>query len=72
MSAYIIVDIEVRDAQSYDRYKAAAPSSIAAFGGRYLARSGRTEVLEGEWTNSRRLNGPNSGSTPPSTVRQEQ
>ena len=29
MSAYIIVDIDVRDAESYDRYKAAAPSSIA-------------------------------------------
>ena len=53
MSAYIIVDIEVRDAQSYDRYKAAAPSSIAAFGGRYLARGGRTEVLDGEWTPNR-------------------
>ena len=53
MSAYIIVDIDVRDAQSYDRYKAVAPSSIAAFGGRYLARGGRTEVLEGEWTPNR-------------------
>ncbi len=53
MSAYIIVDIDVRDAQSYDRYKEVAPPSIAAFGGRYLARGGRTELLEGEWTPKR-------------------
>jgi uncharacterized protein (DUF1330 family) len=30
MSAYVIVDIEVRDASTYNRYKDAAPSSIAA------------------------------------------
>ena len=48
MSAYVIVDIEVRDASSYDRYKHAAPSSITAFGARYLARGGTTEVLEGD------------------------
>jgi uncharacterized protein (DUF1330 family) len=53
MSAYLIVDIEVEDMARYETYKKAAPASIAAYGGRYLARGGRTEVLEGEWTPNR-------------------
>lgn len=53
MSAYVVVEIEVQDAAPYERYKQAAPASISAYGGRYLARGGRTEVLEGEWTPNR-------------------
>ena len=34
-------------------YKALAPPAIAAHGGRYLARGGRTEVLEGTWSPKR-------------------
>ncbi len=49
MPAYVVVDIAVDDPQRYEAYKAQAPASIAAHGGRYLARGGRTEVLEGEW-----------------------
>ena len=48
MKAYVIADIEVRDAEGYERYKALAPPVIAAHGGRYLARGGRTELLEGD------------------------
>src|SRR5204863_6051949 len=53
MSAYIIVDIEVTDPAGYEEYKSLTPGSIAAYGGTYLARGGRTEVLEGEWTPQR-------------------
>ncbi|MGH2606389.1 MAG: DUF1330 domain-containing protein [Anaerolineales bacterium] len=49
MSAYVIVDIDVTDPQGYEAYKQAAPAAVALFGGKYLARGGRTEVLEGEW-----------------------
>lgn len=49
MPAYVIVDIEVTDSQGYESYKQAAPAAVARFGGKYLARGGRTEVLEGEW-----------------------
>ena len=49
MSAYVIVHIEVLDPVLYERYKELAPASIAAYGGRYVARGGRTELLEGEW-----------------------
>jgi uncharacterized protein (DUF1330 family) len=53
MKAYVIVDIEVQDQAVYEKYKALAPPAIAAHGGRYLARGGRTEVLEGTWSPKR-------------------
>jgi uncharacterized protein (DUF1330 family) len=49
MAAYLIVQITVRDAATYDRYKDLAPPSIAAYGGRYVVRGGTTETLEGTW-----------------------
>ena len=49
MSAYVIVDIDVSDPAVYDMYKKMAPSAVAAYGGKYLARGGQTEVLEGDW-----------------------
>ena len=53
MTAYVVVDIEVRDPETYERYKQLAPPSIAAYGGRYLTRGGETAVLEGTWTPKR-------------------
>jgi uncharacterized protein (DUF1330 family) len=49
MPAYLIVNITVTDPVRYQEYIRAAPPTIAAFGGRYLARGGRTEQLEGAW-----------------------
>ncbi len=50
MSALVIVDIEVTDPDRYEDYKRLASASIAAHGGRYLVRGGRSEVLDGSWT----------------------
>ena len=49
MPAYVIVQVDIRDPVEYERYKAMAPESIAAHGGRYIARGGHSEALEGEW-----------------------
>jgi uncharacterized protein (DUF1330 family) len=49
MSAYVIVDIEVTDLEGYKDYVKAAPPTLAIYGGRYIARGGATETLEGEW-----------------------
>jgi uncharacterized protein (DUF1330 family) len=49
MPAYIIADIEVVDATAFEEYRKQVPALIAAHGGRYLARGGATEVLEGSW-----------------------
>ena len=53
MTAYVIVDIEVTDPVGYEEYKKLAPAIVASFGGTYLARGGRTETLEGDWSPSR-------------------
>ena len=49
MSAYVIADITVNDPERYEEYKKLAPPAIAAYGGKYLARGGKSEKLEGNW-----------------------
>ena len=49
MAAYIIVEIDVHDPTTYEDYKQLAPPSIAAYGGRYIVRGGKTVTLEGDW-----------------------
>ncbi len=53
MTAYVVVDIDVQDSKVYDEYKVLAPATVTAYGGKYLARAGRTEKLEGEWVPKR-------------------
>ena len=50
MPAFVIVDITVEDPETYARYREMVPPSIAAYGGRFLARGGATETLEGTWS----------------------
>ncbi len=49
MSAYVIVDIEVTDPEGYKEYAAVAPATVTLYGGRYIARGGKNETLEGDW-----------------------
>jgi len=53
MSAYVILDITVNDHDRYEDYKKLAPPSIEAYGGKYLARGGPMEILEGDWRPNR-------------------
>ena len=48
MSAYIIIEIEIKDPELFEEYKKLATETIALYGGKYLVRGGRTEVLEGD------------------------
>jgi len=47
MAAYVIAEVEIRDPERYASYMKVVPATIAAFGGRFLARGGRAEALEG-------------------------
>jgi uncharacterized protein (DUF1330 family) len=49
MTAYVIVDVEVTDPAGYEEYKKLAPPAVSLYGGKYLARGGRNESLEGDW-----------------------
>jgi uncharacterized protein (DUF1330 family) len=53
MPAYVVVEIEVLDAERYEEYKRLVPPTLAAYGGRFLARGGRAETLEGGWAPKR-------------------
>lgn len=48
MPAFVIAMLDVHDPAAYEAYKAAAPPTIAAAGGRYLARGGQVAALEGK------------------------
>lgn len=48
MTAYLIANIEVRDAEAFERYRAAVPAVIAAHGGRYIVRGGAIHAMEGD------------------------
>jgi uncharacterized protein (DUF1330 family) len=48
MPAYVVVDVDVLDPAEFARYAELAPPTIALYGGRYLARGGRTALLDGE------------------------
>ncbi len=49
MAVYVVVNVRVTDPARYAEYRDRAPDTIARYGGRYLARGGAVEVLEGEW-----------------------
>jgi uncharacterized protein (DUF1330 family) len=53
MPAYLIARVNVTDPDKYENYKALAPAAIAQYGGKYLARGGATETVEGEDENRR-------------------
>jgi len=47
MSAYVIANVKITDPTRYAEYVKLTPASIAPFGGRFIARGGRAEKLEG-------------------------
>src|SRR5437763_14528789 len=49
MPAYIIVEIDILDPVGYEEYKKQAAATVEKYGGKYIVRGGKTEVLEGEW-----------------------
>ena len=49
MAAYVIAHIDVTDPVRYEDYKKMSPVSIGQFGGKFIARGGAVEVLEGAW-----------------------
>ncbi|RMN67011.1 hypothetical protein ALQ54_02231 [Pseudomonas syringae] len=53
MKAYWIAHVDVTDSQQYSEYTQRAPAAFELFGGRFLARGGRSEALEGRDTPQR-------------------
>lgn len=49
MKAYIIVDINIKDAVRYEDYKKLTLATLAPFDGKFVVRGGTVETLEGNW-----------------------
>ena len=48
MPAFLIAEIEVVDPAGWAEYVRLVPATIERYGGRYIARGGAVETLEGE------------------------
>jgi uncharacterized protein (DUF1330 family) len=53
MPAYLISQIEVHDPKGYEEYRKLVGPSLAKYGGKFVARGGRIDVLEGNWSPKR-------------------
>ncbi|WP_434589466.1 DUF1330 domain-containing protein [Pseudomonas sp. R4-83] len=53
MKAYWIAHVDIADAEHYSQYTQRTPQAIAAFGGVFLVRGGRSEAMEGRETPQR-------------------
>ena len=47
MSAYFVVELEITNPEAMEPYRAAVGGTIEQYGGRFLARAGATELIEG-------------------------
>jgi uncharacterized protein (DUF1330 family) len=48
MPAYVIAQLKITDPQGFEEYRKLVPGTIAQYGGKYVVRGGKMEVLEGE------------------------
>lgn len=53
MSAFVVVQVEVKDPERYEAYKKMVPPTLEKFGGRFVARGGAVHVMEGDWSPKR-------------------
>ena len=53
MAAYLMADVQVHDPDTFATYSVQVAPTLEAYGGRFLARGGATEVVEGEYQPSR-------------------
>ena len=53
MPAYVIAEVDVKDAEAYRLYAERAPGVTNPAGGKYLVRAGKVECLEGTPPKSR-------------------
>lgn len=49
MPAYVVVSVDVADAEAYGEYTRQVPGTLEPFGGQFVVRGGAFEVLEGAW-----------------------
>lgn len=53
MPAFVFVEINIIDHKLYEEYKKLTPKTVSDFGGKFIVRGGKTEVLEGDPSHNR-------------------
>jgi len=48
MPGYLIANLDIHDAATYDQYRQKVGAVIAQYGGRFIVRGGATEPVEGK------------------------
>lgn len=49
MPGYIIVEVDIHDAEQYETYKKLTPASLVPFEGTFIVRGAPAQTLEGNW-----------------------
>lgn len=55
MTAFVVAEVEVTNAELADQYRVFAREAVAEFGGTYVVRPQAPVMLEGEWVAGRTL-----------------
>ena len=53
MSAYVITDVEITDANLCRQFLEQVTATVENHGGRFVVRGGGTDIIEGDWTPKR-------------------
>jgi uncharacterized protein (DUF1330 family) len=49
MAAYVIAEVDVTDAATFEEYRKQVPPTVEKYGGRFLVRGGAIHPVEGDW-----------------------
>ena len=55
MPAYILAEIDITNPEGYKEYTSVVGATVEKYGGKFLVRGGKAQVLEGEWPERRRV-----------------
>ncbi|SEF66669.1 DUF1330 domain-containing protein [Algoriphagus boritolerans] len=53
MPAFVLVEVNIQDPLVYEEYKKLTPSSVEAYGGKFVIRGNPVQVMEGSWNYDR-------------------
>lgn len=53
MAGYVVVEVTVTDPTVFEHYRAQVGPTLEKYGGKFLVRGGKTELLEGDQTPAR-------------------
>ena len=53
MAGFVIIDVEITDAERYGEFMEKVTATVEAYGGKFVVRGGAFDVIEGDWTPNR-------------------